>query len=94
MYDAFIEGAKGGIQTSLTVIPYLVGMLVGDQRDPQRRRVYLTWSTASPGCSRQLGVNADFVPALPTALMKPLSGSGAKAMMIDDHGHLWAWTRL
>jgi spore maturation protein SpmA len=82
VYDAFIEGAKGGIQTSLTVIPYLVGMLVAISvirnagvMDFVVRG--LNWVFV------QLGMNTDFVPSLPTALMKPLSGSGSKAMMID-----------
>lgn len=82
VYEAFIEGAKGGIQTSLTVIPYLVGMLVAISVI-RNAGVFgfvveaLNWLFAA------LGVNTDFVPALPTALMKPLSGSGSKAMMID-----------
>jgi spore maturation protein SpmA len=82
VYETFIEGAKGGIQTSLTIIPYLVGMLVaisvfrnsgvlGFIVDGMR------WVIV------QLGLPTDFVPALPTALMKPLSGSGSRAMMID-----------
>jgi len=82
VYEAFIEGAKGGIQTSITVIPYLVGMLVAISviRNAGVLNFIVegfSWIFA------QLGVNADFVPALPTALMKPLSGSAAKAMMID-----------
>ncbi|MYM41471.1 nucleoside recognition domain-containing protein [Duganella qianjiadongensis] len=82
VYEAFIEGAKGGIQTSITVIPYLVGMLVAISviRNAGVLNFVVegfSWIFA------QLGVNADFVPALPTALMKPLSGSAAKAMMID-----------
>jgi spore maturation protein SpmA len=82
VYEAFIEGAKGGIQTSLTVIPYLVGMLVA---------ISVVRNAGLLGFVVQgfswlfsvLGINTDFVPALPTALMKPLSGSAAKAMMID-----------
>jgi spore maturation protein SpmA len=82
VYDAFIEGAKGGIQTSLTVIPYLVGMLVAISVI-RNAGVFgfiidgFTWIFSA------FGLNTDFVSALPTALMKPLSGSGAKAMMID-----------
>ncbi|MYM80639.1 hypothetical protein GTP44_01520 [Duganella sp. FT50W] len=82
VYEAFIEGAKGGIQTSITVIPYLVGMLVA---------ISVIRNAGLLGFIVQgfswlfsfLGFNTDFVPALPTALMKPLSGSAAKAMMID-----------
>lgn len=82
VYEAFIEGAKGGIQTSITVIPYLVGMLVAISVI-RNAGVFdfvlagLNWVFTS------LGINTDFTPALPTALMKPLSGSGSKAMMID-----------
>ncbi len=82
VYEAFIDGAKGGIQTSITIIPYLVGMLVAIS--VLRNSGVLgfivngfTWFFT------QLGVNTDFTPALPTALMKPISGSGARAMMID-----------
>jgi spore maturation protein SpmA len=82
VYEAFIEGAKGGIQTSITVIPYLVGMLVA---------ISVVRNAGLLGFVLQgfhwlfntIGVNTDFVNALPTALMKPLSGSAAKAMMID-----------
>ncbi|MES2071841.1 MAG: nucleoside recognition domain-containing protein [Pseudomonadota bacterium] len=82
VYEAFIEGAKGGIQTSLTIIPYLVGMLVaiGVLRNSGVLGFIVSgfnWAFT------QLGINTDFTPALPTALMKPLSGSGAKAMMVD-----------
>ncbi|HAT31922.1 MAG TPA: hypothetical protein DCW29_14010 [Janthinobacterium sp.] len=82
VYEAFIEGAKGGIQTSLTVIPYLVGMLVaiGVLRNAG---VFDFVVAGMHGLVAHLGVNTDFVPALPTALMKPLSSSGSKAMMID-----------
>jgi spore maturation protein SpmA len=82
VYDAFIEGAKGGIQTSLTVIPYLVGMLVGISVI-RNAGVFTYVVDGFTWLFTHLGFNTDFVPALPTALMKPLSGSGAKAMMID-----------
>ena len=82
VYEAFIEGAKSGIQTSITIIPYLVGMLVAIAVLRQSGVLGFvvqgfTWVFS------QLGVNTDFTPALPTALMKPVSGSGARAMMID-----------
>jgi len=82
VYDAFIEGAKGGIQTSLTVIPYLVGMLVaiGVIRNAG---VFTYVVSGMNWLAAHAGLNTDFTPALPTALMKPLSGSGSKAMMID-----------
>jgi spore maturation protein SpmB len=82
VYDAFIEGAKGGITTSLTVIPYLVGMLVAIS--VIRNSGVLGFIVAAlDWVFVHLGMNTDFTPALPTALMKPLSGSGSKAMMID-----------
>ncbi len=82
VYEAFIEGAKGGIQTSLTIIPYLVGMLVAISvlRNSGVMGFVVdgfTWLFTL------LGFNTDFTPALPTALMKPVSGSGSRAMMID-----------
>ncbi|MYM69557.1 hypothetical protein GTP45_22325 [Pseudoduganella sp. FT55W] len=82
VYEAFIEGAKGGIQTSLTVIPYLVGMLVAISVIRNAGLLGFVVQGFSWVFSH-LGINTDFVPALPTALMKPLSGSAAKAMMID-----------
>ncbi|NYE62642.1 spore maturation protein SpmA [Duganella sp. 1224] len=82
VYEAFIEGAKGGIQTSLTVIPYLVGMLVAISVIRNAGLLGFVVQGFNWVFSH-LGVNTDFVGALPTALMKPLSGSAAKAMMID-----------
>jgi spore maturation protein SpmA len=82
VYEAFIEGAKGGIQTSLTVIPYLVGMLVAIS--VIRNSGVLGFIVSGLGwVIAQLGLPTDFVPALPTALMRPLSGSGSRALMID-----------
>lgn len=82
VYDAFIEGAKGGIETSLKIIPYLVGMLVAIS--VLRESGVLTYVLkAITWLFTQTGVNTDFVAALPTALMKPVSGSGARAMMIE-----------
>ncbi len=82
VFDAFIEGAKGGIQTSLTIIPYLVGMLVAIS--VLRNSGVLNFVVSGfTWVFTQLGWNSDFTPALPTALMKPISGSGARAMMID-----------
>lgn len=82
IFDAFIEGAKGGIQTSLTIIPYLVGMLVAIS--VLRNSGVLNFVVSGfTWVFTQMGWNSDFTPALPTALMKPISGSGARAMMID-----------
>lgn len=82
VYDAFIEGAKDGFTTAVRIIPYLVAILVGigvfrasgamDMLIDGIKWIVLT-----------LGGNTDFVGALPTALMKPLSGSGARGMMVD-----------
>ncbi|QYF95299.1 hypothetical protein KY495_09160 [Massilia sp. PAMC28688] len=82
VYEAFIEGAKGGIQTSLTVIPYLVGMLVAIGVVRNSGVLGMIVSGMNWVCL-QLGVDNSWTGALPTALMKPLSGSGSKAMMID-----------
>lgn len=82
VFDAFVEGAKGGIQTSITIIPYLVGMLVAIS--VLRHSGVLDWVVKLMAWMfAQMGFNTDFTPALPTALMKPISGSGARAMMID-----------
>ena len=82
VYDAFIEGAKDGFSTAVRIIPYLVAVLVGigvfrasGAMDWLIEAV--KWLVGLTGC------NADWVGALPTALMKPLSGSGARGMMVD-----------
>lgn len=82
VYEAFIEGAKGGIQTSLTIIPYLVGMLVAISVLRNSGVMGFIVSGFS-WVFAQFGLNTDFTAALPTALMKSISGSGARAMMID-----------
>ena len=82
VFDAFIEGAKGGIQTSITIIPYLVGMLVAIS--VLRNSGVLNFVVSGfTWLFTQLGVSTEFVPALPTALMRPISGSGSRALMID-----------
>ncbi len=82
VFEAFIEGAKGGIQTSITIIPYLVGMLVAISVLRNSGVLNLIVSGFS-WVFAALGFNTDFTPALPTALMKSVSGSGARAMMIE-----------
>lgn len=82
VYDAFIEGAKDGFSTAVRIIPYLVAILVaiGVFRASGAMDMLIG------GVKRLLeacGANTDFVGALPTALMKPLSGSGARGMMVD-----------
>ncbi len=82
VYDAFVEGAKEGFTTAVRIIPYLVAILVaiGVFRASGAMDM-LIGGVAS--VVKALGGNADFVGALPTALMKPLSGSGARGMMVD-----------
>ena len=82
VYDAFIEGAKEGFTTAVRIIPYLVAILVaiGVFR-ASGCMDYLTQGIAS--LVEMCGLNSDFVGALPTALMKPLSGSGARGLMVD-----------
>lgn len=82
VYEAFIEGAKDGFSTTIKIIPYLIAMLVGiGVFRASGAMNYLIEGLA--WCFNALGMNTDFVGALPTAFMKPLSGSGAKAMMIE-----------
>jgi len=82
VYEAFIEGAKTGFETSVKIIPYLVAMLVGIGVFRASGALDII-SDGIAWCFQAIGCNTDFVDALPTALMKPLSGSGARAMMVD-----------
>ena len=82
VYEAFIEGAKDGFTTAVRIIPYLVAILVGIGvfRASGAMDMLiggLHW------CVELTGANAEWVDAMPTALMKPLSGSGARGMMVD-----------
>lgn len=82
VFDAFIEGAKGGFDVIIKIIPYLVGMLVAIRifRDSGALGYMvegITWLLM------QTGVNTDFTSALPVAIMKPFSGSGARGLMLD-----------
>lgn len=82
VYDAFIEGAKDGFQTAVRIIPYLVAILVGI--GVFRASGAMDMLVDGIGyVVNAVGLNNDFVGALPTALMKPLSGSGARGMMVD-----------
>ncbi|MDX8341267.1 nucleoside recognition domain-containing protein [Draconibacterium sp. IB214405] len=82
VYEAFIEGAKDGFKTAIKIIPYLVAILVAI--GVFRASGAMDWVVAAVTWGfEQMGINADFTPALPTALMKPLSGSGARGMMVD-----------
>ncbi len=82
VYDTFVEGAKEGFTTAVRIIPYLVAILVaiGVFR-ASGCMDYLIQGVAGfiTGC----GINSDFVAALPTAMMKPLSGGGARGLMVD-----------
>lgn len=82
VFNAFIDGAKQGLMVSIRIIPYLVALLVAISL-LRSSGVFdyllqgISWVAAS------MGLNTDFVPAMPTALMKPFSGSGARGMMLD-----------
>jgi spore maturation protein SpmA/spore maturation protein SpmB len=82
LFSTFVEGAKEGFQTVVTIIPYQIAMFVGISVFRECGALdYITdclgWAFA------HMGLNTDFVPALPTAMLKPLNGSGARAMMLD-----------
>ena len=82
VYDAFIEGAKDGFSTAIRIIPYLVAILVGIgvfRASGAMDMIIDGVRWLVEAC----GMDGDFVGALPTALMKPLSGSGARGMMVD-----------
>jgi len=82
VYEAFIEGAKEGFSVAIKIIPYLVAMLVGIGLF--RTSGAMNYMVEGlEGIVSWFGVNTDFIPAMPTAIMKPLSGSGARGMMID-----------
>jgi len=82
IFEAFVEGAKGGFETAVKIIPYLVGMLVAISL----LRNSGTFEVIIDGLKHffaALGADTKFVDGLPTAIIKPLSGSGARGMMID-----------
>ena len=82
VYDAFVEGAKEGFNTAVRIIPYLVAILVAI--GVFRASGAMDYLIGGIEKGVQLcGINSDFVGGLPTAIMKPLSGSGAKAMMVE-----------
>ena len=82
VYEAFVEGAKGGFDTAIRIIPYLVAILVAI--GVFRASGAMDFIIDGLGkFVEMLGGNADYVAALPTAIMKPLSGSGARGMMVD-----------
>jgi spore maturation protein SpmB len=82
VFDAFVDGAKGGFETSIKIIPYLVGMLVAISM----LRTSGVFDMITGGLKylfTAMNMNTNIVDALPTALIKPLSGSGARGMMVD-----------
>lgn len=82
VYDAFIEGAKEGFSTAVRIIPYLIAILVAI--GVFRASGAMDWLIGGiRWCVELTEANADWVGALPTAIMKPLSGSGARGMMVD-----------
>lgn len=82
VYDAFIEGAKGGFSTAVAIIPYLIAILVGI--GVFRASGAMDWLVDGIAwIVKACGGNADIAGALPTALMKPLSGSGARGLMLE-----------
>ena len=86
VYEAFIDGAKGGFEVTIKIIPYLVGMLVGIavfRASGAMGYIIDGFAWFFAAC----GLDTDFVAALPTAFMKPLSGSGARAMMVEAMQH-------
>jgi spore maturation protein SpmA len=82
VYDAFIEGARDGFSTAVRIIPYLVAILVAIGVFRASGAMDMLIGGVARGVDA-LGLDSGFVGALPTALMKPLSGSGARGMMVD-----------
>ena len=82
VFDAFIDGAKHGFDVVLKIIPYLVGMLVAIRVFRDSGALGYVVDVLTHGI-QLLSINADFTPALPVAIMKPFSGSGARGLMLD-----------
>ena len=82
VYETFIEGAKGGFKVAVKIIPYLIAILVAIGLFRESGAMELTMSMIRPSIAF-FGMPTDFVEALPTAMMKPLSGSGARGMMVE-----------
>ena len=82
VFDAFIEGAKGGFDIILKIIPYLVAMLVAIRvfRDSGALDYVIQWLSYAISA---MGFNTEFVPALPVAIMRPFSGAGSRGLMLD-----------
>lgn len=86
VYEAFIDGAKGGFQTAIGIVPYLVAMLIAIGMFRASGAMDMLVNGIARGLA-WCGMNTDWVPALPTALMRPLSGSGARGLMVEAMQH-------
>jgi len=82
VFDAFIDGAKGGFETAIKIIPYLVGMLIAISLLRTSGTFDLIIGGLKAACS-YINLDSRFIDGIPTALIKPLSGGGARGMMID-----------
>lgn len=82
VFEAFVEGAKGGFETSVRIIPYLVGMLIAISM-LRTSGVFDMLTDGIKYLFTAMHLNTNIVDALPTAMIKPLSGSGARGMMVD-----------
>lgn len=89
VYESFIDGAKEGFSISIKIIPYLIAILVGIGVFRASGAMDYLINGIGLGFA-WLGLNTDFVAALPTAFMKPLSGSGARGMMVDTMNNFGA----
>ncbi len=82
VYEAFVDGAKDGFQVAVTIVPYLIAILVAISVFRTTGGMDFLVGTIGAAVAA-LGFNTDFVPALPVGLMRPLSGSGARGLMVD-----------
>ena len=82
VFDAFVEGAKGGFETAIRILPYIVGMLVAISM-LRTSGTFDVIINSMKTLFAALGTDTRFVDGLPTALIKPMTGSGARGMMID-----------
>ena len=86
VYNSFIEGAKGGFHVAVSLIPYVVAILVAVGIFRASGGLQMLQELVESGVEA-IGLNSDFVGALPVALMKPLSGPGARGMMLENFSH-------
>lgn len=82
VFESFVEGAKGGFEVAIRIIPYLIAMLIAISV-LRNSGVFGYILGGAEKFFSWIGMNTDFIPSLPTALMKPLSGSGARGLMVD-----------